>query len=39
VDVEAFEKAAAAPRHSPEPAVYRAALDLYASELLRRTAT
>jgi predicted ATPase/DNA-binding CsgD family transcriptional regulator len=34
VDVEAFEQAAAAARRSREPAAYRAALDLYAGELL-----
>ena len=34
VDVEAFEQAAAAARRSRESAAYRAALDLYAGELL-----
>jgi predicted ATPase/DNA-binding SARP family transcriptional activator/DNA-binding NarL/FixJ family response regulator len=34
VDVEAFEEAAAIARHAREPAAYRAALDLYAGELL-----
>jgi predicted ATPase/DNA-binding SARP family transcriptional activator/DNA-binding CsgD family transcriptional regulator len=34
VDVEAFEEAAAAARHSRDPAAYRAARDLYAGELL-----
>src|SRR5215217_7978609 len=36
VDVDAFEQAAAAARRSREPAAYRAALDLYAGELLPR---
>ncbi len=36
VDVEAFEEAAAAARHAPvEPEAFRAAIDLYAGELLR----
>jgi DNA-binding SARP family transcriptional activator len=35
VDVEAFEGAAAAARHAfPEPAAFRAAIDLYSGELL-----
>jgi DNA-binding SARP family transcriptional activator len=34
VDVEAFEEAAAAARRSRKPAAYRAALNLYAGELL-----
>src|SRR5215208_6701518 len=35
VDVEAFEQAAATARHAPlEPAAFRAAIDLYAGELL-----
>jgi predicted ATPase/DNA-binding SARP family transcriptional activator/DNA-binding CsgD family transcriptional regulator len=34
VDVDAFEEAARAARRSHEPALYRAALDLYAGELL-----
>jgi len=34
VDVEAFEEAAAAARRSREPAAYRAAIELYAGELL-----
>lgn len=34
VDVEAFEEAAATARRSRDPAAYRAALDLYAGELL-----
>jgi DNA-binding SARP family transcriptional activator len=34
VDVEAFEEAAATARHAMEPAAYRAAIDLYAGELL-----
>ena len=34
VDVEAFEEAAATARRAQEPAAYRAALDLYAGELL-----
>ena len=34
VDVEAFEEAAAAARRSGVPAAYRAALDLYAGDLL-----
>ena len=34
VDVEAFEEAATTARHSREPAAYRAALELYAGELL-----
>ena len=34
VDVEAFEEAAATARRSREPAAYRAALNLYAGELL-----
>src|SRR5918995_260940 len=34
VDVDAFEEAARAARRSREPAVYRAALDLYIGELL-----
>ena len=34
VDVEAFEEAAATARRSKDPAAYRAALDLYAGELL-----
>jgi DNA-binding SARP family transcriptional activator len=36
VDVEAFEEAAATARRSREPATYRAALNLYAGELLPR---
>jgi predicted ATPase/DNA-binding SARP family transcriptional activator/DNA-binding CsgD family transcriptional regulator len=36
VDVEAFEEAAATARRSCEPAAYRAALNLYAGELLPR---
>src|SRR5919107_5716170 len=36
VDVEAFEEAAETARRSREPAAYRAALDLYAGELLPR---
>jgi len=34
VDVDAFEQAAEAARYSWEPAAYRAAIDLYAGELL-----
>jgi DNA-binding SARP family transcriptional activator len=34
VDVEAFEEAAATARRNTEPAAYRAALDLYAGDLL-----
>src|SRR5215203_5575529 len=34
VDVEAFEEAAVAARHAMEPAAFRAAIDLYAGELL-----
>lgn len=34
VDVEAFESAAAAARRSREPAAYRAAIELYAGDLL-----
>ena len=34
VDVEAFEEAAATARRAREPAAYRAAIDLYAGELL-----
>lgn len=34
VDVDAFEDAAATARHSREPAVYRAAVELYVGELL-----
>src|SRR5215203_888951 len=34
VDVEGFEDAAAAARHALEPAAFRAAIDLYAGELL-----
>ena len=34
VDVEAFEEAAATARRSGEPAAFRAAIDLYAGELL-----
>jgi len=34
VDVEAFEEAAATGRRAQDPAAYRAALDLYSSELL-----
>jgi DNA-binding SARP family transcriptional activator len=34
VDVEAFEEAAATARRSGEPAAYRAAIELYAGELL-----
>jgi predicted ATPase/DNA-binding SARP family transcriptional activator/DNA-binding CsgD family transcriptional regulator len=34
VDVEAFEEAARTARRSREPAIYRAALDLYTGELL-----
>src|SRR5215218_7348644 len=34
VDVEAFEEAAATARRSKDPAAYRAALELYAGELL-----
>ena len=34
VDVEAFEEAGAAARHATEPAAFRAAIDLYAGELL-----
>ena len=34
VDVEAFEQAASAARHALEPAAFRAAIDLYAGELL-----
>src|SRR5215212_3964923 len=34
VDVEAFEEAAATARHAQEPAALRAAIDLYAGELL-----
>jgi DNA-binding SARP family transcriptional activator len=34
VDVEVFEEAAATARHALEPAVYRAAIDLYVRELL-----
>jgi predicted ATPase/DNA-binding SARP family transcriptional activator/DNA-binding CsgD family transcriptional regulator len=34
VDVEAFEEAAATARRSKDPGAYRAALDLYAGELL-----
>src|SRR5215212_9434989 len=36
LDVEAFEEAAATARRSREPAAYRAALNLYAGELLPR---
>jgi DNA-binding SARP family transcriptional activator len=36
VDVEAFEEAAAAARRSLDPAAYRAAIELYAGELLPR---
>jgi predicted ATPase/DNA-binding SARP family transcriptional activator/DNA-binding CsgD family transcriptional regulator len=36
VDVDAFEEAARSARRSREPAVYRAALDLYTGELLPR---
>ena len=36
VDVEAFEEAAATARRSRDPAAYRAALNLYAGELLPR---
>src|SRR5215213_91026 len=34
VDVEAFEEAAATAHHAMEPAAFRAAIDLYAGELL-----
>src|SRR5918995_1650661 len=34
VDVEAFEQTAATARHAIEPAAFRAAIDLYAGELL-----
>src|SRR5215217_1662787 len=34
VDVEAFEQAAATARHAMEPQAFRAAIDLYAGELL-----
>jgi predicted ATPase/DNA-binding SARP family transcriptional activator/DNA-binding CsgD family transcriptional regulator len=34
VDVEAFEEAAATARHASEPQAFRAAIDLYAGELL-----
>lgn len=34
IDVEVFEEAASAARRSTEPAAYRAALDLYAGDLL-----
>ena len=34
VDAEAFEEAALAARHSRDPAAYRAAIDLYAGDLL-----
>jgi predicted ATPase/DNA-binding SARP family transcriptional activator/DNA-binding CsgD family transcriptional regulator len=34
VDVDAFEEAARSARRSPEPALYRAALDLYTGDLL-----
>ena len=34
VDVEAFDEAATAARHALEPAAYRAAIELYAGELL-----
>jgi predicted ATPase/DNA-binding SARP family transcriptional activator/DNA-binding CsgD family transcriptional regulator len=34
VDVKAFENAAASTRHGREPAAYRAAIDLYAGDLL-----
>jgi predicted ATPase/DNA-binding SARP family transcriptional activator/DNA-binding CsgD family transcriptional regulator len=34
VDVEAFQEAAATARHTLEPAAFRAAIDLYAGELL-----
>ena len=34
VDVEAFEQTAATARHAMEPAAFRAAIDLYAGELL-----
>ena len=34
VDVETFEEAASAARRSREPATYRAAIDLYAGDLL-----
>ena len=34
VDVEAFEEAASAARHAMEPQAFRAAIDLYAGELL-----
>ena len=34
VDVEAFEEAATTARHAMEPAAFRAAIDLYAGELL-----
>ena len=34
VDVEAFEEAAASARHAMEPEAFRAAIDLYAGELL-----
>jgi predicted ATPase/DNA-binding SARP family transcriptional activator/DNA-binding CsgD family transcriptional regulator len=34
VDVEAFEEAVRAARHALEPAAYRAAIDLYAGDLL-----
>jgi non-specific serine/threonine protein kinase len=34
VDVDAFEEAAATARHTLEPAAFRAAIDLYAGELL-----
>src|SRR5829696_8982945 len=39
VDVDAFEEAAATARRSRDPAAYRAALDLYAGDLLPRIAT
>jgi DNA-binding SARP family transcriptional activator len=39
VDVEAFEEAAAAARRSQDPAAYRTAIELYAGELLPKTAT
>jgi DNA-binding SARP family transcriptional activator len=34
VDVEAFEEAATSARHAMEPGAFRAAIDLYAGELL-----
>ena len=34
VDVDAFEEAAATARHAGEPQAFRAAIDLYAGELL-----